>query len=103
MALQSAVQGDRHTTQTITWYAGDAVKVLTGATITGKIINSAGVATAIGGVLTVTDGPNGLFTWVYAAADTLTAGSYKVQFTALFADTLSDSSFESDWEVKKKH
>lgn len=102
MALQPAVQNDRHTGQTITWYAGTAKKPLTNATITGKIINGDGTATAIAGALSVTDGPNGLFTWAYAAADTATVGKYTVQFTATYSDTLSDSSFEMPWEVFKK-
>lgn len=102
MALQPAVQNDRHTGQQITWYAGDSAKKnLTGATITGKIINAAGTATAIAGTLTVVDGPNGVFTWAYAAADTATAGAFRVQFTATYA--LADSSFTAEWTVYQKY
>jgi hypothetical protein len=103
MALEPAVQGDRHTGQQITWYAGSAKKVLTNATLTGKLVNSAGTVTAIAGTLTVTDGPNGVFTWAYAAADVATVGTYTVQFTATFPDTLSDSSFDAAWSVLTKH
>lgn len=102
MSLQPAIQGDLHEGQLITWYAGTTAKVLTGATITGKIINSAGVAAAIAGTLTVTDGPNGIFSWVYAAGDTANVGAFKVQFTATFAGS-PDSSYEADWAVFKKH
>lgn len=102
MSLQPAVQGDLHEGQLITWYAGTPPKVLTGATITGKIINGAGVATAIAGTLTVTDGANGIFSWVYAAGDTGTVGSFKVQFTATYAGS-PDSSYEADWTVFKKY
>lgn len=101
MSLQPAIKGDRHTGQTITWYYADGVtkKPLTGATITGTLTTPAGVTTAISGTLTVTDGPNGVFTWAYGASDTLTAGAYTVQFTATYADTLQDSSFEMPWQV----
>lgn len=102
MSLQPAIQGDLYTGQTITWLAGTIPKPITGATITGKIINSAGVATAIAGTLTVTDGANGIFTWVYAAGDTANVGAFKVQFTATFAGS-PDSSYEMDWTVYKKY
>lgn len=106
MSLQPAIQHDRHTGQTITWYLADGTtkKVLTGATITGTLTTPAGVTTAIGGVLTVTDGPNGVFTWAYGANDTATATIYNVQFTATYAaDGLADSSFVTDWTVQTKY
>lgn len=104
MALQNAVQGDQHTAQTITWSAGGAVKVLTGATITGTITDSAGTTRAITGTLTVTVGASGIFTWAYGAADTGTVGNFQVQFTATYvADSLFDSTFLTSWVVGVKH
>ncbi len=104
MALQPAIQNDRHTGQIITWYYADGItkKPLTGATITGKIITRTGTATSIAGTMTVTDGAGGVFTWAYAAGDTATVGVFTVQFTATYGDGLPDSSFEMDWEVKAK-
>lgn len=104
MSLQPAIKGDRHTGQQITWYYADGVTVkpLTGATITGTITDTAGTTRAITGTLNVTDGPNGVLQWAYGAADTATAGRFTAQFTATYADTLQDSSFEMDWDVKAK-
>lgn len=104
MALQPAIQNDRHTGQQITWYYADGAtkKPITGATITGTITDTAGATRAITGTLAVTDGPNGVFTWAYGAADTATVGAYLVQFTATYGDALPDSSFAMDWEVKQR-
>jgi hypothetical protein len=105
MALQPAVQGDRHTGQRITWYAGSTTqpKDLTGATLTGTIQNRAsGGVVAIAGDLALADAANGVFTWAYAAADTATVGGYFVQFTATYGDGLPDSSFVMEWVVKDR-
>ena len=107
MSLQPAIQADRHTGQIITWYYNASgqppvAKPLTGATLVGTITDADGISRAIAGVLTVTDGPNGIFTWAYATADTATVGRYTVQFTATYGDGLPDSSFAMDWEVKIK-
>lgn len=96
--LQPAIQGDRHTGQLITWWAGNAVKDLTGAVLTGTLKNAAGVAIAIAGTLTVIDGAAGTFQWSYGTADTLTAGTYTVQFTATYSGA-PDSSFSQEWVV----
>lgn len=103
MALQNAVQGDRHTGQLITWLSGNIPKVITGATITGKIYNpETKISVPISGVLSVVDGANGIFSWVYGVSDTSTVGNYTVQFTATYPDTLPDSSFEEGWTVLTK-
>jgi hypothetical protein len=103
MALQDAVQNDRHTGQQITWYyvGTTTPKPLTNATITGTITDVAtGTVRAITGTLAVTSGAGGVFTWAYSAADVLTVGTYVVQFTATYTDTLLDSSFEAPWAVR---
>jgi hypothetical protein len=104
MALQNAVQGDQHTAQQITWYAGTAVKNLTGAVITGTITDANGTIRAITGALTFVTPASGVFNWQYSAVDTGTAGSYQVQFTATYAaDSLADSTFLTSWVVQVKH
>lgn len=106
MALQSAVQNDRHTAQSITWNAGSAAKDLTGATITGTITEQreGGTTRAITGTLTVTNAAGGVFSWAYSAADTATLGDYYVQFTATYAsDSKIDSSFRTGWKVVIKY
>lgn len=105
MPLADAIQGDLHTGQLITWYYTGTTtpKPLTGATITGTITDRVtGITRAVAGVLTVTDEPNGVFSWAYAAADPVTAGTFTVQFTATYADGLPDSSFETPWNVLVK-
>jgi hypothetical protein len=103
-SLQPAVKNDRHTGQSITWYAGSTPKVLTGATITGTITDTTtGTSRAITGALSLSDAANGVFTWAYSAADTGTVGVYDVQFTATYADQLSDSSFTISWTVSAKN
>jgi len=104
MALQNAVQSDQHTAQQITWYAGTAVKNLTGATITGTITDANGAIRAITGTLTLVTPLSGVFSWAYSSVDTATAGSYQVQFTAAYAsDSLADSTFLTSWVVGSKH
>jgi hypothetical protein len=107
MALQPAIQGDRHTGQSITWYYADGVTVkdLTTAVITGTLTDPASDPTAptttpISGVLTLTNASGGVFSWAYGASDTATAGRFVAQFTATYGDGKPDSSFETDWEVK---
>lgn len=85
MSLASAVAGALRPSQIITWSREDgAAEDLTGATLTGKIRDAAGIVRAIGGTLTVSDGPSGQFAWVYDATDVATEGEYQVQFTATF-------------------
>lgn len=99
--LAYAVAGATRPAQQITWTDGDGDLVnLTGATITGVIYNPRTYqARAIAGTLSVTDGPNGIFTWSYSADDVV-EGSYLVQFTAAFASGQTPSrSFEEKWVV----
>lgn len=85
MALASAIVGALRPSQVITWLRGDDTpEVLTGATLTGKIRDTAGGVRNIAGTLTVTDGANGAFRWDYHADDVASAGNYTVQFTATF-------------------
>src|SRR6185369_15431602 len=102
MALQPAIQTDRHTGQLVTWHYADGVtpKDISGATITGTITDTADATRAVDGSLLVTDGPNGVFSWAYGANDTATVGRYAVQFTATYGDAKPDSSFEQQWDVK---
>lgn len=104
MALQNAVQGDRHTGQTITWYAGNNPKNLSGSVITGRIYDpNTRTSVAITGSLALTDAVNGVFQWLYSAADTQNVGDFTVQFTATYnSDSFPDSSFEEGWRVLPK-
>lgn len=102
MALQPAIQNDRHTGQRITWYYDDGrtPKPITGAVITGTITGDA--TRAIDGTLTVIDGTAGIFQWAYGAGDTGVVGRFTVQFTATYPDTYPDTSFDMGWEVMVK-
>lgn len=86
MALANAIAGATRPTQVITWTRADGTaEDLTGATITGNLYNTSDFTTrAIAGTLSVTDGAEGVFSWAYDAADVVTAGRYRVQFTAAF-------------------
>lgn len=85
MTLTTAIAGATRPAQSIifTDAAGTAL-VLTGATLTGTIKNSAGTVRDITGTLTVTTAASGIFSWEYSAADVLTSGNFTVQFTATF-------------------
>lgn len=104
MALEPAIQNATHTGQEITWKRrDDSLLDLSGAAITGTITDAlTGATRDIAGTLEVSDGPNGVFQWTYAAADVATPGTYSVQFTATFGLT-EDSTFEASWIVKKKN
>lgn len=105
MALPDAVQGDQHTGLQITvTYAGSTTpKPITGATISGAIYDpSAGTSTSIAGVLAVVDGPGGVFSWSFGAADTATPGEYTAQFTFTYGDGKPDSTYEQAWNVRPK-
>lgn len=106
MALPNFVQGARRPSMALTWYVlGTATPVdLTGATITGFIAPASGIgaATAITGVLTVTDGEAGQFRWDFSAADVLNAGRFKVQFVATFGSNPTPAkTFKADWYVER--
>ena len=103
MAIAKAVQGARHTGQTITWKRDDgSAQVLTGGTISARIINAddlKAVAFSSDGTFNITDGPNGVFTWGYGALDVAQAGNYRVQFKVTF--TNYDLSYATDWKIEK--
>ncbi len=104
MALPEAVAGATRPTPIITWSRADgAPENLTSATLTGKIYDPhTDVARAIVGVLTVTDGPNGVFAWALHADDVATAGEFEVQFTATFGSAPSPAkTLLAPWTVHK--
>jgi hypothetical protein len=101
MALADAVKGGRWPAQQITWEPeGGGVANLSGATLTGKIRDSAGTTRAVAGTITVTNGPAGVFTWQYAAEDVAAAGLFDVQFTATWPDGLTPGkTFIASWTI----
>lgn len=101
-AISDALQGARHTAQTITWLDDQGnVKDLTGATVTARIEPQAGGAAqaATGAFTLVGDGSTGQFTWTYGQADVATAGGFNVQFKATFAGDSFDLSRKVEWRV----
>ena len=100
MGLPRAIEGARHTGMRVTWTREDGtVQDLTGATLSGEILDSAGVARAITGTLTATSPASGLFTWAYSAADVGTVGRFLVQFKANYGSTY-DLTFPEPWVVE---
>ena len=101
MALAKAVKDARHTRQLVTWLDGDGDALnLTGATLTGRLQDlETGTARAIDGTLVVVTPVAGVFSWQYGVLDVGTAGHFRAQFTATFADTLADRTLLEDWEV----
>ncbi len=101
--LAYAVAGAVRPGQIITWYTeDDEVVDLTGATITGRIVNmNTGAINQITGTLTVTDGPAGEFTWQYSDLDVATAGRMFAQFTAAYTTGPTPArTVIVEWEVK---
>ena len=102
MPLGEALEGARHTAQTITWQDedGDAWSLI-GATITGTIRpERGGTARAITGTLVlVGTGSTGKFNWTYSAVDVGTVGVFWVQFKATFAGGTYDLSKKAKFEV----
>lgn len=101
MSLQPAVEGARHTAQTITFARADeATQNLTDATITATIRDvRTGIETAATGTFTLVTATSGIFSWAYSAGDVATAGQYQVQFKATYADLSFDRSEWQDWIV----
>jgi len=102
MALSDAIQGARHVGQTITWtQKNGSIQILTGATITARIISTSLSAVAFNsdGTFNVTNGANGIFTWAYGAIDVAVAGEYEVQFKATFTNYAL--TYALGWFVKK--
>lgn len=103
MALANAVQGARHTGQRITWSDKDSdPQDLTGATLTGRILNrQTGQVAAIDGTLTADGDPSaGVFVWSYGANDVATAGVFAVQFVATYG-SLNDKTLIETWVVER--
>jgi hypothetical protein len=103
MALAEAVQGARHTSQRITWLDAEGdPQDLTGATLTGRLLNRAtGTAAAMTGTLTVITPLAGIFDWAYGATDVATAGVFDAQFIATYADTKNDKTLVEKWVVNR--
>ena len=100
--LPVAVQGSRDTV-TITWlYSSGAAVNIAGGTISAvyaPVEDDDNTVYAVDGVLAVTDGANGIFTWAYGAGDVGTAGSYLVQFKAVLPTVIYSS--QVGWAVEE--
>jgi hypothetical protein len=102
-SLPTAIQGALRPSLLLSWrrQGTGAPEDLTGATLSGSIINSqSGVAHAIAGQLVLVDGPGGQFRWDFAHADVATPGSYAVEFVASFAAGQTPAkTFTAGWLV----
>lgn len=104
MALPNAVEDEIGRVITITWLKEGTTtpEILTGATITGIIETLPGptyTSRAIVGAFALLVAADGTFTWTYAAADTITAGKYSVQFIATFSASKVLRSIPIPWAV----
>lgn len=101
MALANAVQTALRPSQIVTWTRDDGTpENLTGATLTGKIRDYAGVVRDITGTLTLTTPATGVFTWAYSAVDVAEAGQFLVQFTASFGSSPTPAkTIAATWNV----
>lgn len=102
MALPDAVVGGTRPSPLITWtdLDGDALD-LTGALLSGVLIDEHGNNQAIAGTLTVTDATNGVFRWDYSAGDVARAGTYLVQFSAAYGSSPTPAkTFREKWRVR---
>lgn len=97
------VQGANHSAYTITWEEPDGTAwPLTGATITGKILNlDTGTSQALTGAFVLVTPASGIFSYTPSAADVATAGRFAIQFTATFSDTTKDRSVEAPLAIKR--
>lgn len=88
MSLSPAIVGAINTGQQITWSRQDGTaQDLTGATLTGRMLNTATKsAAAIAGTLAIVTAASGIFSWSYAAGDVATAGVFEVQFRATYTN-----------------
>ena len=101
MSLPRAIEGARHTGMVVTWTQEDGSEQdLTGATITGEIVDKDGNSTAITGTLVATSPASGIFNWAYSAADVGTVGRFLVQFKADYGGSLYDLTFPEVWDVE---
>jgi hypothetical protein len=102
MALPDAVQGGKRPSPLITWLDNDGVAVdLSGATITARIQDAnTGTARDADGTFTITNAAGGVFRWDLGTTDVGTAGTYKVQFVAVFgAAPTPAKTFLARWRV----
>jgi hypothetical protein len=102
MALPDAVQGGKRPSPLITWSDNDGAAVdLTGATITARIQDAnTGTARDADGVFTITNAAGGVFRWDLGTTDVGTAGTYKVQFVAVFGSAPTPAkTFLARWRV----
>ena len=104
--LPDWVQGALRPSIAPTWYrkGTSTPEDLSGATITGYIVprHSAALPSAITGVLTVTDGPNGVFRWDLSAVDVAGAGDFYVQFIAAFGSGQTPAkTFVAEWTIER--
>lgn len=97
--MRPNVQGARRRGKLLTWKDEDGTPVdLTGAIITAIIINQrSGVAVASDGTFTLVTPLSGIFTWAFGVQDVATAGDYRVQFTATYADSRVERTFADTW------
>lgn len=105
MSIPAAVQGALRPGRTITWLRDQSniAEDLTGATITGVLRHArTGVTRAITGTLAVTDGPGGVFTWDFSAADVAQAGLHYAQFSASYGSGVTPArTFRCDFLVEE--
>lgn len=90
------VQGATHPTYTITFLdANRSAYDLTGATMTGKVISSStSTTTSLTGTFALVTAASGIFSYIPSTADAaLSAGNYRIQFTATYSDTTKDRTF----------
>jgi hypothetical protein len=98
------VQGATHTGMRLQWKRRDGTfPDLTGVTITAKIkpVSGGGAAVALTGALApdTSDPSHGYFTYAPSTLDVATAGTYQIQFKAVYADTKPDLTFSAEWEI----
>lgn len=105
--LPSAVQGALRPSLELQWLRlnSNVPEDLTGATLTGTITRKrSSVTRAIVGDLTVTNGPEGRFTWDYDADDVEQAGLHFVQFEATFGSGQTPArTFKTEWTVEPNY
>jgi len=101
MALQKAIRGSRFRGQSITWSYEDGTSPdLSSATLTGRKRNLAtNLVTDITGTLEVDEAISHRFSWTYSAADVGVAGTFEIQFSAMYPDTREDKTYIAYWEV----
>lgn len=95
------IQGATHTGLRITFLdEGASPYDLTGATMSARIKNvSTGTASAATGSFALVTPTSGIFTYTPSSSDIATAGLYKIQFIATYADTTKDKTFVVGMQV----